>query len=131
MAHDSHQPHQGAPRDYEDRDIRLSAIVKFTIYIVLFTIATFWGARVMLQRLVARLGEQETGLSPFAQERVLPPEPRLLPDEQRTLEAQRAAERELLETYGWVDEAHGVVRIPVERAMELVLERGLPARETK
>jgi hypothetical protein len=33
-----------------------------------------------------------------------------------------------LEGYGWVDRQAGVVRLPIERAMELVLERGLPTR---
>ena len=32
-----------------------------------------------------------------------------------------AADREKLETYGWVDEKAGRVRIPVERAMEKML----------
>lgn len=32
----------------------------------------------------------------------------------------RAAEERLLSGYRWVDRAHGVVAIPVERAMELV-----------
>ena len=33
-----------------------------------------------------------------------------------------------LNTYGWIDRTAGVVRIPIERAMELVLQRGLPVR---
>ena len=37
-----------------------------------------------------------------------------------------AREDILLEHYSWVDAAKGKVRIPVERAMELIAERGLP-----
>jgi hypothetical protein len=33
-----------------------------------------------------------------------------------------------LNTYGWINRTAGVVRIPVTRAMELVLQRGLPSR---
>lgn len=40
----------------------------------------------------------------------------------------RASEEVELNTYGWINRTDGVVRIPVERAMELVLERGLPVR---
>jgi hypothetical protein len=40
----------------------------------------------------------------------------------------RAEEDAVLTTYGWIDEQGGIVRIPVERAMELLVERGLPAR---
>ena len=33
-----------------------------------------------------------------------------------------------LDSYGWVDENAGVAHIPIERAMELTVERGLPIR---
>jgi hypothetical protein len=38
----------------------------------------------------------------------------------------RAAEDGVLSTYGFVDEGRGIVRIPVEEAMRLLAERGLP-----
>jgi len=37
---------------------------------------------------------------------------------------------QLLDTYGWIDRQHGIVRLPIDRAMELLLERGLPARSS-
>jgi hypothetical protein len=40
----------------------------------------------------------------------------------------RPPQADLLEGYGWVDREAGVVRLPIERAMELLLERGLPTR---
>lgn len=40
----------------------------------------------------------------------------------------RALEETELNSYGWIDRTAGVVRIPIARAMELVLERGLPVR---
>jgi hypothetical protein len=33
-----------------------------------------------------------------------------------------------LNSYGWVDETAGVAHIPIERAMELTVQRGLPVR---
>ena len=33
-----------------------------------------------------------------------------------------------LYSYGWVDEKAGTVHIPIDRAMELLVERGLPVR---
>jgi hypothetical protein len=38
-----------------------------------------------------------------------------------------AREDLLLSNYTWVDESKGTVRIPIERAMELIAQRGLPA----
>ena len=44
------------------------------------------------------------------------------------LQALRKKEQDALTTYGWVDQHAGVVRIPMERAKDLLLERGLPVR---
>ncbi len=41
----------------------------------------------------------------------------------------RAEEDRELRKYGWVDAESGIVQIPVGRAMEVLVERGLPARE--
>jgi len=45
------------------------------------------------------------------------------------LQTFRAREQAELETYGWINRTAGVVRIPIERAMDLVLQQGLPSRE--
>ncbi|HWB61050.1 MAG TPA: hypothetical protein VG733_16335 [Chthoniobacteraceae bacterium] len=44
----------------------------------------------------------------------------------KDLAAFRASEEQELNGYGWVDKKAGVVRIPVERAMDLLAQRGLP-----
>ena len=59
----------------------------------------------------------------------LPPEPRLQTNPREDLRELRAKEDELLGSYGWVDKNAGVVRIPIDEAMRLTLERGLPARQ--
>ena len=35
---------------------------------------------------------------------------------------------ELLQGYHWVDQSAGIVQIPIDQAMDLVVQRGLPAR---
>jgi hypothetical protein len=40
----------------------------------------------------------------------------------------RATDEATLESYGWVDKAAGRVHIPIDEAIRLTLERGLPAR---
>jgi hypothetical protein len=45
------------------------------------------------------------------------------PEERRSLlREQKERDREMLERYGWIDRDAGVVRLPVERAMELLVE---------
>jgi hypothetical protein len=55
------------------------------------------------------------------------PEPRLQVDEARDLGRLRQQEDSILNNYGWVDQKAGIVRIPIERAMDIVAQRGLPA----
>jgi hypothetical protein len=43
------------------------------------------------------------------------------------LQGLRAREEGVLESYGWVDQKAGIVRIPIEEAMRLLAERGLPS----
>lgn len=54
------------------------------------------------------------------------PEPRLETDERSEINDFVYHQEETLNSYGWVDQSAGVVRIPIDRAMQLVAERGLP-----
>ena len=54
------------------------------------------------------------------------PLPRLETNERGQLNAVRLDEDQILNSYGWVDEKNGVVHIPIERAMGLLAQRGLP-----
>ena len=55
-------------------------------------------------------------------------QPKLLVNEPLTLKQFREHEHEVLTTYGWADKGAGLVRIPVDRAKDLLIERGLPVR---
>jgi hypothetical protein len=57
------------------------------------------------------------------------PSPQLLPDEPKNLSQFRASERSILGGYGWVDQKNGLVRIPIDQAMDLLAKRGLPVRQ--
>jgi hypothetical protein len=54
-----------------------------------------------------------------------PPEPRLQPNPPMELKEFRAGEDAILNNYAWIDPDKGIVRIPVDRAMELVAKEGL------
>ncbi len=56
------------------------------------------------------------------------PRPSLLVDEPMVNREFYGAQRAAQSTYGWIDQAQGTVRLPIERAKDLVLERGLAAR---
>ncbi len=50
-------------------------------------------------------------------------------DQSAQLRALRISEQRQLTEYGWTDRENGVARIPIERAKELLLKRGLPLEE--
>ena len=56
------------------------------------------------------------------------PAPQLQPDPVTDLNKFRAEQEEQLNSYGWVDRKNGVAHIPIERAIEIVSQRGLPVR---
>ena len=55
------------------------------------------------------------------------PEPQVQSNPAGDLHALRAAQREQLEGYAWIDRDRGLARIPVARAMELLAARGAAA----
>ena len=61
----------------------------------------------------------------------VPPEPRLQTNPREDLRALRAREDAVLNSYGWVDKTSGVVRIPIDEAIKLTVQRGLPVRQGK
>jgi hypothetical protein len=60
--------------------------------------------------------------------RQLPPQPQLQRTPIQDLRQMRAAEDQLLTSYGWVDQSKGIVRLPISQAIDLLAKRGLPAR---
>jgi len=66
--------------------------------------------------------------SPFENVRALPPSPTLQVTPARDLRQYLDSQDAALNSYGWVDQKAGVVRIPIDHAMDLLLQKGLPFR---
>ncbi len=116
-----------AAEGYERSDAALRPIVLFTLALALLVVASFWAMRALFDALDERSQSADQAPHPMY-EPVEPPAPRLQRETSADLIAHRERERQLTTSYEWVDRSAGVVRIPVERAMELTAERGLPTR---
>jgi hypothetical protein len=115
-------------RGYETRDFRPGLVIGIGAGLAGLILAALVGMRGLLGLLVrddARRRPEPISLAAGESTQV-PPAPRLEPNPARSLEQVRAAEEAILNGYGWVDEAAGVVHIPIERAIRLTVERGLP-----
>ena len=117
------------PIGYELSDLKPGYIALFGIGVVIAV-----GLAVVITSLFVHYRElqharQETPVPRLARERESMPEPRLQIDAPNELRQMRSAEEAALNSYGWVDKEAGVVKIPVDRAMEILAKKGLPARK--
>lgn len=122
--------------DYDRTDMSAKAIVGFLIFLAIagiFVHLILWG----LYKRFAGQYKAETPLANpiFSSTRQLPgdpvrtfPPPRLQPDDVADMNKFRAQEEIILNTYDWVDQQQGTVRIPIEQAMRHLAQRGLPTR---
>ena len=131
MTSPSHEPVADNPVvDHEDTDVNVRAILGFGAILFVSAVvihAVIWLYFVQLDNREARPVQAAYPLAVSQGARV-PPEPRLQINPREDLRTLRAQEDELLRSYGWVDRNAGIVRIPIEEAMRLTIERGLPAR---
>lgn len=113
------------PGRHEHQDVNVRAVALFGFGLL----ATIVVVLVAIMGLLVHLASKPAGTTgPLADVPLTPPEPRLQVSPQEDLQKLRAAEDALLNGYGWVDRSAGIVRIPIDRAIELLAQRGLPAR---
>jgi hypothetical protein len=121
----------GSDLHHEDSDINLRAVFGFGAGLLVVAIIVHLLIAALFKFFDAREARQPRVDYPIAttEEHRLPPEPRLQINPRQDLRDMRAREDEVLTSYGWVDKNAGVVRIPIDAAMKLMLQRGLPARQ--
>jgi len=110
------------------RDVNTRAVFLFGLWLAAGLVAVTL-AMLGLFRLLARQDRAaDKPLSPIVAANLArtPPEPRLEPDPLAPGLRLRAEEEAALTSYAWVDRQAGVARIPIDRAMEILVERGLP-----
>lgn len=123
----THATHQDLP--VEGDGINYRGIVWFIVVLTVTVVISqvlMWG---MFRVMASRVASADPPRAPLARpfDAVLP-EPTLLLDEPANLRDFRVDEDVRLTTYGWIDRNAGTVRLPIDRAKELLLERGLPSR---
>jgi hypothetical protein len=116
---------------HEHRDVNVWAIGKFAIGLTLVAILAmgglFWLYQFMLSQFGGKL--QQTAVGFNADARYRPPAPQLEETPAIDWQRQLEAEEHVLNTYGWVDRKDGIVRIPIGRAIDLLVQQGLPSRQ--
>ena len=108
-------------------DINLRGVLWSAGGLIVVTVMVYVIVGLLFAHFSAREAMRTPRLYPLASTQPqLPPQPRLQADPGQDLRALRQRDEAILSSYAWVNEQKGVVRIPIERAMAVLLERGLP-----
>jgi hypothetical protein len=123
--HGGQDPHTG----HETTDVHVRPIVIFGVGLVVTIVLVIGITYGMLQVLLWRSGETAASRPEFTirGRSVQPPVtagPPYQPDPVREMKEFRAREDALLGSYGWVDRDAERVRLPIGRAMEILVQRG-------
>ena len=140
----TNDPKHGNPAghgDFERRDISTKMVVYFLVGLAIVTVIVHFLLVGLYDALDKHERADQPPVSPLVSNApvdtrlVAPkypqqafPEPRLEINERTQLDSIRIQEEQRLNSYNWVNENAGTVSIPIDRAMDLLVQRGLPVR---
>jgi hypothetical protein len=137
-----HNPTQPpANGGYEHSDIGVAGVLYFLLGLFVAGLAVYFVVNGLYSILDSRTEAEQTPVNPLVMtapkdtrhiDKTYPhasfPDPKLEEDERGQLNGIRLKEEQTLSTYDYVDKSAGTIRIPIDRAMDLIAQRGLPTR---
>lgn len=114
---------------YETTDAEVRPVLLFLAALGVLIVVAMAVMTGLYSALESHFGRSETVLSPLVDVEQVPEGPKLQADPAAELATVRTWEKEKLNRYEWIDEDTGTFRIPIERAIQIISEAGLPARE--
>jgi hypothetical protein len=120
---------------HEVADLPLAGIKGFIVFLGLMLCVTFIAVWLVFHVLLRVSVGGDATPSPFAGASHLPPAPQIQPSrdhntlDQQDLQAFRDEENTKLTQYAWIGNDKQAARIPIEKAMDLLLAQGLPTRQ--
>ncbi len=144
MSNEIHPANSTGNGGYERSDIGVAPILYFMLGLLVAGVFIYFLADGIYSYLEKRSEAQQTPVSPLVTNapkdtRQLSadykdylkqsfPAPQLEIDERGQLDKVLTDEEQTLSSYDWVDQKAGTIRIPIDRAMDLLAQRGLPVR---
>ncbi len=148
MTNQTHPVNQNGHGDFERRDIGAGGVMWFLVGLGAVIVVAYFLVQGIYNVLNTHFAENQPAPSPLSANvpkdtRKLPapygsdyqkylkesfPAPQLETDERTELNDVRLREENTLSTYDYVDKNAGTIRIPIDRAMDLLVQRGLPVR---
>jgi hypothetical protein len=122
MEHTAHHSPNGAGHEQSEVSVRLIVVslaflAVTTLLVLLLVVGIF--------RYFYRSYSTEEAIKQT--QPVIPPEPRIEVAPYEQYQQLRVQEDHILNSYAWVDKDSGVVRVPIDRAIDLLSAKGLPS----
>src|SRR4029077_18041949 len=141
MRNDPHPVNPTANGGYERRDIGVSGVLYFLLGLAIAGLLSYFLVKGLYSYLDKRSEAEQAPINPLvtnapADTRSIPrdypqgtfPNPKVEEDERGQLNSIRLKEEQVLSTYDYIDKSAGTIRIPIDRAMDLIAQRGLLVR---
>ncbi len=116
---------------HEVRDLSIRAILLFGVGLIIMSglaLLISTGVQIVFSGKGPEMSLPPVNIANVPATPALPPEPRLEAKPGQALQEVVPPEEQKLNSYGWIDQKAGVVHIPIQQAMDLIIQRGLPAR---
>ncbi len=121
--HDTKPPETG--HEASDANMPLVALSGLALAVAVGLVG--WGLVGLQDRFETKAERREPAVSPLAAPEQ-PPPPLLQASPRLELRELQSRQQQLLDSYGWIDRERKIVRIPIDQAMKLVVEEGLPTK---
>jgi len=142
MSNEIHPANSASNSGYERQDIGAKGILYFLLGLAVAGVLVYFVVDGLYSFLNKRSDAQQEAVNPLvtnapADTRNIGadypqgafPNPRLEVDERGQLNDIRIKEEQMLESYDYIDKNAGTVRIPIDRATDLIVQRGLPVQK--
>ncbi len=123
-------PGENPQVSHERKDVNVFQITAFGIALLFGCIVVVFAMWAMFDFLYNREDAKNAPNPPamYSDRQKLPPEPRLQAIPKIELSRLKDDEKQILTTYGWLDQSKGTVRIPIDVAIDIVARKGLPSK---
>ncbi len=123
-----HSVHSSSPNGsgHEQSEVSVRFIV---VSLVVLLIGTFLVALLVVGIFQFFSHTYQTQESAKQSEAQIPPEPRIEVEPYKQLLDVHAREDHVLNSYAWVDKSQGIVRIPIDQAIDELVKKGLPTHD--
>jgi hypothetical protein len=128
-----HDPNSPVNEDitFEPTDVATKPIVLSVVLLAVFTLVFTAAGHLVYFGFAERERASSPEPSPLAAQHAAkePPLPRLQIHPKTDLDVLYANEDKILFGWGWEDKEKGTARVPIERAMQMIVAKNLPARQ--